>query len=758
MKKLYISLLPAIFFLSSQAQVSEGGTPVGITHAGTLEKNIPVAVMPSFDLAALMNEDLVNDQRKDIPWRFGYNFSVNLNPDNSGIWEITENGNRLWRLKIFSKKAVSMNIIFGEYVIPEGGKVFVYNENGTHILGAFTYRNNLPHRKLGVDLIPGDAIIVEYFEPSTVAGKGKLMIEQVTHGYRGSPSSAKDFGDSGPCNNNVVCPEGAPWQDQIRASAMNLVNGNTWCSGALVNNTCQDGTPYYLTANHCLSGSVASWVFRFNYESPTCTPSADGPYNFTVSGATLRANNGSSDFALLELSSAPPSTYNVFYAGWDRSGTVPQKQVGIHHPSGDVKKISFDDEPALDTISYGISVWQISSWNDGTTEGGSSGSPLFDQNARIIGQLYGGSASCSSLTDDNYGRFSVSWDLGGTPSTQLKDWLDLCNTGEVFIDGYDPASTAATIDAATLSIGGLSGVFCGENLDSLKPFAIIANKGIDTLVKITVVFELDSVADSTVWAGVLPADSTDTVFFTPFLPAAGTHVFTVTVKNPNDSIDQKGLNDTKNQSFKFVSSPEYAIFTLKTDNYGSEISWDIKDSAGTLWYSGGGYSDINGGETMVDSLCLEKGCYNFTIYDFYGDGLSGNGGTGTQGTYFFLNTANDTIAHIANVDFGYQENNSFCVPDSVTGENRPAASGPALSIFPNPNNGKFVLTFTGEKENNGSVEIVVSDMFGKTIYHYQSGSHGPSVSIDLSGISPGIYFVKILTGSVSAVKKIIVSR
>ncbi|MBU1983573.1 carboxypeptidase regulatory-like domain-containing protein, partial [bacterium] len=200
-------------------------------------------------------------------------------------------------------------------------------------------------------------------------------------------------------------------------------------------------TPYFLTANHCL-GSHSSWVFMFNYESPGC-PNQNGPTNQTVANATLRANNAASDFALLQLSSPVPLTYNPYYSGWSREDVAATNSVGIHHPRGDIKKISFDDNPPVSDRYLGNSGvanshWKIVQWDDGTTEGGSSGSPLYDQNHRITGQLHGGYASCTSLTPDWYGKFSMSWDYGSSPSTRLRDWLDAANTGVMVLDGIDP--------------------------------------------------------------------------------------------------------------------------------------------------------------------------------------------------------------------------------------------------------------------------------------------------------------------------------
>ena len=105
-----------------------------------------------------------------------------------------------------------------------------------------------------------------------------------------------------------------------------------------MNNTAQDGTPYFLTANHCL-GNPNSWVYYFNHESSTCDGNS-GPTNQSISGGTLLVNSGASDVALIELSSTPPASYDVEYAGWDATGATPTSAVGIHHPSGDLKRFA----------------------------------------------------------------------------------------------------------------------------------------------------------------------------------------------------------------------------------------------------------------------------------------------------------------------------------------------------------------------------------------------------------------------------------
>ena len=160
----------------------------------------------------------------------------------------------------------------------------------------------------------------------------------------------------------------------------------------------------------------------------------------------MLANNSGSDFALIELSANIPTAFNVYFSGWDNTdATNVTSAVGIHHPSGDVKKICFENNSPFHTTAAGAQVWYINQWEQGVTEGGSSGSPLFNQNGHIIGQLYGGAAACSGSTNnglfDYYGRFGVSWD-GANASSRLRDWLDPGNTGVTTVDGYGPNDDA----------------------------------------------------------------------------------------------------------------------------------------------------------------------------------------------------------------------------------------------------------------------------------------------------------------------------
>ncbi|MBL0063183.1 MAG: carboxypeptidase regulatory-like domain-containing protein [bacterium] len=187
-----------------------------------------------------------------------------------------------------------------------------------------------------------------------------------------------------------------------------------------------------LTANHC--GPATTTIFMFNYESPGC-PNVDGPTNQTVAGCTQIFNSSASDVYLVRMNSAAPLAYNPYFSGWNANDVASTSSVCIHHPSGDIKKITFDNNAPQSNTWSGTpanSHWRILAWDDGTTEPGSSGSPLFDQNHRITGQLHGGTASCSNNIDDYFGKFSLSMTNG------LRAHLDPTNSGVMTLDGFDP--------------------------------------------------------------------------------------------------------------------------------------------------------------------------------------------------------------------------------------------------------------------------------------------------------------------------------
>ena len=244
MKKLLLLIL--FFTVNCFSQVTNEGKPKSWK---TLDnpQNIPSNILPEFDLKAIQEEDIINDGLNDKPWRFGYMHSVDFGFE-QGQWDTLENGDRIWRILISSPGALSLNVIFDDFFVPEGSTVYLYNNEKTDLLGAYTSKQNQESGILGTWLVKGDSLWIEYYEPASVSDQGRLHIAKATHGYRNAESFnlARGLNNSGHCNLDVDCPIGTDWQahkDNNKKSVGLLLTGSSLCTGALVNNTENDGKP-----------------------------------------------------------------------------------------------------------------------------------------------------------------------------------------------------------------------------------------------------------------------------------------------------------------------------------------------------------------------------------------------------------------------------------------------------------------------------------------------------------------------------------
>ncbi len=578
---------------AAHAQISHGGTPPSQDPrwAGLLPDPVPVVVMPPVDVAALQDEDRASEGRKGAPWRFGKPIHVHMGLDDAGRWDTLPDGERVWRLAIRSTGAVSLNLAFDRYRLPPGAALYLRSADGAVVLGAFTEANNKRDRRFATSLIPGDEVVLEYLEPASPAFPGELQLINVTHGYRGPEDLAKGLNDSGACNINVHCsPMTDGWEDPVRSAVLLLSGNSSFCSAGMLNNTDGDGTPYMLTANHCYS-NPSYWVMWFNWESPDCNNPNQSPSYDSVSGASLLAWESDSDFALLELSEVPPADFGVFLAGWDRSGDTPAAATCVHHPSGDIKKITFEGNQ----ISPDGDLWEVGPWDDGTTEGGSSGAPLFDQNQRVVGQLYGGQAACQGPNPnsgtDIYGRFDVSWD-GPQPDDRLRDWLDPGGLDPDAIDGLDPNAPVADHDAGiqTITQPTHGSTFC----DSPVPAEVtLKNHGALELTTARIEYRIDGGPWAAVeWSGSLSTLATEAVVLPELAVDPGDHTLEVTVADPNGQEDGNPANDSRSADFAvadavgqpvplvqgFDSSP-FPPEGWSLDNPDGAVAWDRSTAA-----------------------------------------------------------------------------------------------------------------------------------------------------------------------------------
>ena len=433
--------------VSVKAQISSGGIPASREIKAAAE--IPFVTLSVTEKSRVTQADTGIRTKALV---FAYPIEVQISPDQSGQWETLPDGTRIWRVGIRSPGAYSLNLLFKRYALPPGARLFVYDPEGKHTLGAFTEANNKPSGVLAVMPVPGDELVVEYNLPAGVKDTGELLIGQVGHDFfnimplLGTRDGS--FGQAGDCNLDINCAPGYDWQEIKRSVVRLLINTNTLCSGVMLNNTARDGIPYMLTAYHCIdSAELASSVLTvFNYESSYC----NGPdiiIDHSISGAGFLASSIPLDFTLVELSEAPPRDYNPWFAGWSTLTKNITNTVSIHHPSGDVKKIAWDDDPPetstftdpSDTVDYVQNAfWKVREWEGGTTEGGSSGAPLFNPFGQVVGILSGGEAFCGRPWNDYYTKMSYDWDYYQEQEHQLKAWLDAVNTGEASVGGLDP--------------------------------------------------------------------------------------------------------------------------------------------------------------------------------------------------------------------------------------------------------------------------------------------------------------------------------
>ncbi len=484
MKKTLLTFsLIILFCKANYAQLSGGGTPISFNQSVVNKtlidqeiKNVLTFKKPNVDsLLAIPND--VNG-----PYFFGTAQNVNIDIKSKNAIQV-DNG-KLWIWKLSFPDALSLNANFSKFKLGRDAKLFIYSADKTQVLGAFSSINSQDHQTLSTGLIAGSEIVIEYFE-SDKTKDSEIILGNVGYGFRDAIGNIKnDFlkiNESSTCNVNVNCIADPSAQVAKRGVAKILYQstggGYFVCSGALMNNGNQDGTPYFLTAFHCYNGSVpSSYVFYFNYESATCTNPTSAPSN-SLSGSTVKAAFSGSDMALMQINNYPPANYNVHYLGFDAGGNFPPTTVGIHHPKGDIKKLSYDNAaPTAGNVT--ISGQSAAVWNtrfdSGTTESGSSGSPLFDNSWRVIGQLFGVGWGYGATYDpcnlqgntQYYGRLPVSWAGGGTPATRVSDWLG----GGGVLSGTDcpTNSPACNYCSVTLySAGALGNCLDSDGLNSL---------------------------------------------------------------------------------------------------------------------------------------------------------------------------------------------------------------------------------------------------------------------------------------------------
>ncbi len=423
----------------STAQISHGGQPAEWLVPG-LERGTPETI----DLGPPPEPE---EAACGSGFRYGVQRFVQADVPAQGRWDALPNGERYCRLALRSPGAAMLSVQFDQWELNPGDLVFLYDAARNSFIGGFDASNRAPDGTMATAVLPGEEVVIELRTSGLHRRAPQLRVASITHGLfdifrlREAEEADRDYNpgyQSAPCHVNVICPEAAAWQLEKRSVLMFLRPDGNGCTAKLLNNTQSPRRPYVHFANHCfIPSTLNQYVFYFNYESPACVGTV-GPTNQTITGATLRANYYYTDFVIAELSSTPPASYNAYYAGWDRSGAVPQQTTVIQHPMYDVKKIAFNYDPCTTyTDAIGVPAWR-QFWDLGLVQAVSSGAPLFDQNKRVVGHMYDGAQVCSTATTvpTDCAKFSAAWD-GASAAVRMRDWLNPANNLTV-LDGFNP--------------------------------------------------------------------------------------------------------------------------------------------------------------------------------------------------------------------------------------------------------------------------------------------------------------------------------
>lgn len=467
-KKKFSFLFIIIISLPSLAQINLGGLPYSITiQKNSISARLAVpesslrVLNPIDNLAEIERAEIIKGNCENCRNNyFGTAIEVGFDLKTDGTKTTLDNG-YLYKLEIESKDAFGMQFHFSKYMLPETASLYIYNAEESMILGAFTHINNHQDEKFATIVVPGEKIMLEYFESFDAEFEGEIVLKRVVHAfvdvydgaYRSNTSTEQ--ANSSSCLIDVNCDDGNNYQELKKAvcriayldSDSNLAGH---CTGFLVNHSDPFKPAYVLTAGHCFRSDFndpivnterySDWVFEFDYESSSCdafTKTTLNSHNGAIllTGAHPDVDNG--DYALLDLQLDNIEDWlDVSKLGWTKETSGFGGVTGIHHPSGLPKKISTASSSGL--VWDGLA-WEVT-WANGHTEGGSSGSPLLAApNNYTIGLLSGGTSACDNGEKDYYASISSSWNTKNSKfSYGLGHYLDYSNEGLSSYDHFIP--------------------------------------------------------------------------------------------------------------------------------------------------------------------------------------------------------------------------------------------------------------------------------------------------------------------------------
>lgn len=804
MKKLVLSALLLAFMLSSNVF---GQSDLSAINKFEISKNVPVRAVEAPDRAQLAEEDALRDMQ-GLLYRIAVARLINVTTENSGRWTTLSNGDRQWQLIVHAPNAEAISFLFETFKLYGSSTLRIQNMKGQDVHPIMTAADVQDHFRQNAALCFGDKLMLTLTEP-TYTTPSEIYIDRIMYNYRstGNPSAQK-INESASCEVNVNCsPVGDTWQNQKRGVArLYVVEGAQagWCSGTLINNTAADCKPYFLTALHCgvsaTAANMTQWKFYFGYEAPSCTnPTTVGTLASHFITGCLRiadANDGGgtsgSDFLLVKMGTASneatvitqlkSTAFNAYWNGWNANPAATTGGVGIHHPAGDIKKISTFSGTTVSTQwgtatgSHWRITWTSNSNGYGVTEGGSSGSPLFNSSqGYVIGTLTGGGSYCTSQTaPDSYGKVAFHWTSNGTATNvQLKPWLDPTNSGVLQLAGSSDPCTAVVPTAPVANFV--------ANQTNVSPGTTVSFTDLTTGVPTSWAW---TVAPATGWAY---AGGTSATSQNPQITFNTIGQYTVTLTATNA---QGSDNEVKtNYIIVAALTGPCAGSSATCDEYINTVTLNTINNTTTC--STGGYGDY----TNISTSLAKGASYSMTI-------LPGIIGQTAQAytddevaAWIDFNNNNsfsdpgEQVAYVL-VAAGWSNVFNFTVPTSATvgnvrmrvrvsysvdgaidpcgqstfGEvedytiNITATNGmlenplETVSVYPNPTENELFVDLKNTDAKVNTIEIL--DLSGKVL-QVVPASQGVVMKMNTASLAQGMYQIRIVSDEFAVTKRFV---
>jgi len=715
---IFIKYQVVLFFISITlqcfSQIQNSGIPYSKKYL--LNNDVPVINMRQLSPSDTADK---NDNKKKA-YTYAVVFDVNINPDNSGIWNYIDNNKLVWRIGIQSEGAYSINIIIDPFDLPENANLYVYNKGYNFIAGAFNYLNNNKNNYLAIMPVPGDIIYVELNFRDESLKNLKFNISKVSHDYKNiyNYANEKKLKAADLCEVDVNCDYGLEWQDTKNAVFRMLFLNSLkqkyeYCTGTLINNANYETIPYFITAYHCLFNTEGanSLIALFDYESYYCGGDAKD-ISKTLSGATIVASSQEFDFTLGRLNQMPPDYYKPYFAGWNTEDTAVMHVTSIHHPSGDVKKISIDFD-SIYPYEYigGKSMWRVEEWDVGVTEPGSSGACLFNQNQEIIGILSMGDASCSFPYNDLFMKFSYLYNYYNDINKQLKVYLNPSSKNIKSLKGTNPYSMSSNIcdtftyvtnssNSVILSNDSIKGYYTGQNKFKYTGFAQLFKNDEQILL-----------SEFFINTGPVTYSDKSTVIFkiwekgTDNYPSYTIHEIEFLYKN----LVSNSLNIIELKKPILIKNDYFIGYEIK---YNEEDTFTIKQSTNTLNDDKNYYVFQNAQWQRIDKLTsgLVKGSL-------------------------------DIKSIICSAKF----NNEKLIKSN---------DKYLFEIYPNP--AKEYLNIELNEALTNNINLYIYDITGKPVKYYNITPEKKLISLNIKGLKKGMYLIKFQVDNQNYSKKFLI--